>query len=202
MLKTGENELVLASASVSRATLLKNAGLSFRIQSSNIDESVIKASCKQKGETAMHAAMRLAEAKGKAVSANDGELVLAGDQILSCDGAWYDKPKDLQTAADNLSALQDRTHYLETAACLIQKGRIVERFESRPALTMRPLSNAFIDNYLKTIGDKALSSVGGYQLEGSGLQLFSSVKGDYFSILGLPMLDILHALRARGLLSI
>jgi septum formation protein len=120
--------------------------------------------------------------------------------MLDCAGAWFDKPRDQAAAAAQLAALAGKTHSLETAVCVARDGARLWHHNERARMTMRPLDGAFIAAYLDAVGDRALQSVGVYQLEGLGVQLFSRIDGDFFTILGLPLLPLLDFLRAHGVL--
>lgn len=186
--------LILASASPSRRALLDAAGLAPVIRPTDVDESVIKA--KMAGAKAEDIAMALAKAKGAAGSARDpGAVVLAGDQILVCDGQLFDKPRDMAEARSHLRSLRGRTHTLISATVLYRDGSCVWQHSEAASLTMRSFSDAFLDGYLDRTGETVLSSVGAYRLEAEGVQLFDSVDGGYFSILGLPVVAVLEALR-------
>ena len=193
--------LVLASASPSRRTMLENAGLSFSVQPAAVDEDAVKEALKAEGASAARTAETLAELKAQRVSANHpGSLVIGADQMLECEERWFDKPADRNQAAESLRALQGRSHVLWSAVCLVRDGSRIWHHGAPARMTMRPLSDDFIAAYLDTVGDKALSSVGAYQLEGLGAQLFSGIDGDFFTILGLPLLPLLDVLRANGVL--
>ena len=124
--------------------------------------------------------------------------MIGADQILECDGAWFDKPRSMSEARSHLLALRGRTHRLATAACVVRDGQRIWHHVSVPALTMRAFSDAFLDSYLERCGDDLLSSVGAYRLEGAGAQLFARIRGDFFTILGLPLLELLGFLREHG----
>lgn len=186
-------KLTLASKSKIRATVLSGAGLDFSVQVSGLDEDALKATHKGAAETL---ALALAEAKAKAIEA-DG-LIIGADQILECDGILYDKPGDMEEARHNLEIFRGQTHYLVGAVVLVENGQTIWSHCGRVALTMRDFSDAFLDAYLAAAGEQILSSVGCYQLEGLGAHLFSHIDGDYFSILGLPLLPLLDGLRAHG----
>jgi len=195
-------ELVLASASPTRARLLEAAGLKPTIAPAQLDERALKAAFKAEGRDAGDCAVALAEAKAKRVAARmPGALVLGADQLLVCDGQWFDKPPDRAAARTQLLALRGKRHVLPTAAVLVKDGTAIWRALERPALTMRRFSDAFLDAYLAGAGDAALGSVGGYQLEGRGIQLMEAVEGDHFAILGLPLLPLLAFLRDSGVLA-
>jgi len=126
--------------------------------------------------------------------------VLGADQILECDGKSFDKPKDFDAARNQLRTLAGREHALVSAACIVQDGERLWHVVDRARLWMRPLGDAFIDSYLHALGDAAFTGPGSYQVEGLGAQLFQRIEGDYFTILGLPLLPLLNYLRDRGML--
>lgn len=190
-------KLTLASKSKIRAAILSGAGLDFSVQVSGVDEDALKNTHKGAAEAL---ALALAEAKAKAIerAAGDGGLIIGADQILECDGVLYDKPDDMEEARHNLKIFRGQTHYLVGAVVLVEDGQTVWSHCGRVALTMRDFSDVFLDAYLATAGEQILSSVGGYQLEGLGAHLFAHIDGDYFSILGLPLLPLLNGLRVHG----
>jgi septum formation protein len=191
--------LILASASAIRAELLRRAGLSFDVENAAIDEAEIKASFRAAGHEAAECAAALAEAKASWVARrHPGILVIGADQMLVCDNSWFDKPASLGEAALHLRALRGRRHELVTAACICRDGQRLWHIVERPALTMRAFSEAFLAAYLEHSGSDLLGSVGAYRLEEGGVQLFSRIDGDYFSILGLPLLPLLEFLRGHG----
>lgn len=193
--------LVLASASRTRADLLKRAGVAFVQDPAEVDESVIKADYKRRGKTAAQAAQALALAKAKDVAKRrPSEIVLGADQILCCDGNWFDKPADMTLAKAQLYGLRGRSHTLETAACIVQGTKVLWEHHETPTLTVRPFGSPFIEAYLRQEGKRVLGSVGAYRLEGPGLQLFSRVEGDHFTIQGLPLMALLQFLRWQGLI--
>jgi septum formation protein len=189
--------LLLASTSSTRIALLRNAGLSFEARSPGVDERALEAPLLASGATPSEIALALARAKALALNAT-GQLVLGGDQVLDLDGQRFVKPDSRAEAAAQIAALAGRTHHLRTAIVLASEGAIVFEHLSTASLTMRPLSAAAIEAYLDAAGESALWSVGAYLLEGVGIQLFSAIEGDYFSILGLPLLPLLAELRRRG----
>jgi septum formation protein len=194
--------LALASASVSRARLLEAAGLTVLCEPSRIDEDEIKAAFRASGAGAEACATALAEAKALRVSGRrPGVLVIGADQMLVCEGRWFDKPADRREARAHLLSLRGRAHELVTAACVARDGAVLWRVLERPRLVMRRFSDAFAEAYLDAVGDAALASVGAYQLEGRGVQLFAAVEGDFFAILGLPLLPLLDFLRGHGVVS-
>ena len=190
------SRLVLASGSASRRRLLEAAGVPFEAATAAVDEDEVKLAMKAEGADAFAVAEALAELKAQRVSPRfPGALVLGADQMLVCEGAWFDKPTDLAGAAEHLRRLAGRPHHLLTALCLLHDGTRIWHHRDRAELTMRPLSEAAIQGYLAEVGAAALGSVGGYQLEGRGIQLFQSISGDFFGILGLPLLPLLDMLR-------
>ena len=166
-----------------------------------VDEAAIKQAAQAEGLSAADAAMLLASAKAQRLAQRHPEaLVLGCDQLLVCEGRWFDKPADLAEAAGHLRALAGRRHVLETATIALQGGREIWRHLARPALTMRPLSDTFISSYLALEGEAVLGSVGAYRLEGPGVQLFTQVEGEHSAILGLPLLPLLEFLRGHGVM--
>ncbi len=186
-------KLTLASQSKIRAQVLTGAGLPFNVQVSGVDEDALKQNHQGDGE---NLALALAAEKAKAVK-TDG-LIIGADQILECDGRLFDKPRDMQEARANLQIFRGKQHYLVGGVVLVENGDIIWQHSGRVCLTMRAFSDEFLDAYLATAGEKILSSVGCYQLEGLGAHLFSEIDGDYFSILGLPLLPVLDGLRRHG----
>ncbi|KJS38999.1 MAG: septum formation protein Maf [Hyphomonas sp. BRH_c22] len=192
--------ITLASGSASRRALLAGAGIDAASIKPNVDEDAAKAAMRGEGMSVRDQAMQLAELKAMKVSARTPGLVIGGDQMLSLDNEAFDKPADLDAARDHLRRLSGKTHTLETAIVVCENGTPVWRHMARPRLTVRPLSDAFIDSYVEQAGEALLSTVGAYQLEGLGAQLFTKIEGDYFSILGLPLLPLLDYFRTRGAL--
>lgn len=192
--------ITLASGSASRRALLAGAGIEAASIKPNVDEEAAKAAMRADGMSVRDQAMRLAELKALKVSARASGLVIGGDQMLSLENEAFDKPVNLDEARAHLRKLSGKTHTLETAIVVCDNGTPVWRHIARPKMTVRPLSDDFIDSYLERAGTSVLSTVGAYQLEGLGSQLFTRIEGDYFSILGLPLLPLLDYLRTRGAL--
>ena len=191
--------LILASNSHTRADLLRAAGVAFEVRGSGLDEAPLKAAGLALGEDPRAIALRLAEAKALAVSRTCDVLVIGSDQTLDLDGALFDKPVDAAEARGRLLQLRGRPHRLHSAVVLARGGEIVWRDVPTATLHVRAFSEAWLDIYMSAAGEAVLDSVGAYQLEGLGVQLFERIDGDWFAILGLPMLSLLAALRDRGL---
>ncbi|MCB9948581.1 MAG: Maf family protein [Rhodospirillaceae bacterium] len=193
--------LVLASASRVRLHLLASAGVDVIADAATVDEDEVKRALKAEGADTARAAETLAELKALRISARrPGSYVLGADQMLVCEGAWFDKPPDLPAACSQLLSLKGRMHELVCGAVIVRDGVRVWHTVDRARLTMRDFSDAFLEDYLSSVGEDALRSVGGYQLEGRGAQLFARVDGDFFTVLGLPLLPVLGYLRQAGLL--
>ena len=192
--------IVLASGSPARRALLEAAGIAVDVTSPRVDEALVKASARGLGCSAGETALRLAREKAASIGAVDG-VVIGADQLLVCDGAWFDKPVDLAAARRQLRALRGRAHVLETACVVIRGQAELWASVSRPALAMRMFSEAFLDDYLAAEGEALLGCVGAYRLEGRGVQLFERIEGEHAAILGLPLLGLLAALREAGVVS-
>lgn len=196
----GRVRLILASGSVVRHRLITDAGVAAETIEAAVDEDSVKTSLRADGASADQIADTLAEMKALRVSTRHTEaMVIGADQVLALDGAVYDKPTDRDRAHAHLRALQDRSHVLVTSTVVVRGGQRIWSHTERATLHMRPLSDATIAQYLDAIGDRALASVGAYQLEGLGAHLFTRVEGDFFTILGLPLLPLLGFLRQHGL---
>jgi len=194
--------LILASASTARAAMLAAAGVPVEALPARIDEAAVKAALAAESAPPRDVADKLAELKALRVAAKaSGRLVLGADQVLVLDGRTFDKPADLTEARAQLLALRGRTHQLLSAAVVAMDGQPVWRHIGAARLIMRPFTDRFLDAYLERLGELALTSVGCYHLEGLGAQLFSRVEGDHFTMLGLPLLELLGFLRARGMLT-
>ena len=200
MVDPRRGELILASASPFRRRMLEAAGLSFRVVPADVDEAAIR----QRLATADPAriAEALAHAKAMAVSrAHPDALVIGADQVLAFNGRSFSKPNGLDEARGQLKALRGHAHQLHTAAALAQAGTILWSHTETARLAMRAFSDAFLDRYLAEIGARVCQTVGAYEIEGRGIQLFERVEGDSFTIIGLPLLpcwpSCAHAERSR-----
>ena len=197
----GAPPVILASASAVRARLLAAAGVRATQSAAAVDEAEVKRSLAAEAASAAAVAEALAELKASKISRRHPEaLVIGCDQVLDCEGSRFDKPDSRAAARDQLLRLSGRRHRLVTAVVVLRGGQRLWHHVAAATLTMRPLSSEFIDAYLDAAGEAALSSVGAYQLEGLGAQLFARVDGDFFTILGLPLLPLLDFLRQHGVL--
>ncbi len=193
--------LVLASKSPFRSALLKNAGVVFSTASADIDERAVEAPLYETGATPQDVAQVLAEAKALDVSEkNPGAVIIGCDQTLSLGDEIFHKPADMEAAGRQLLQFSGRTHQLNSGVVLVRDGETLWRHVSVAHMTMRVLDPAFIGRYLGQVGEAALSSVGAYQIEGPGIQLFEKIEGDYFTIVGLPLLPLLAELRKEKLI--
>lgn len=194
--------LLLASGSATRRDMLLAVGIPVEVLKADIDERAVESPLQRDGVSSDAIAAALACAKALAVSATkSGRVVLGADQTLACDGRSFHKPEDAAAARDQIAALSGRSHVLHSAFVLARDGVVLAEGVQTARLTMRSLSAGFIADYVALAGDAALASVGGYQIEGLGAQLFEAVEGDHFTILGLPLLAVLVALRDQGLLA-
>ena len=186
--------LILASKSEGRRKILGAAGVPVEIRRASIDERAIEA--RSQVQSALDVARVLAGAKAHTVAAEmPGRVVLGADQTLTLDGKRFSKPADRAAAVEQLRALRGRTHQLHSALCLVRDGEVLFETSDDAWLIMRNFSDRFIDSYLDTAGAGAYASVGGYQIETVGVHLFERIAGDYFTILGLPLLPLLGYLR-------
>jgi septum formation protein len=201
--RTAAPRLILASASPARARLLAAAGLAFEQRPATVDEEAVRAALQAEQIRPLEAATVLAELKAQRVAQEvpPDAIVLGADQILACAGRWFAKPADLGAAQAQLEALAGRAHELATAVVGFRGGVRIWHSAAQARLWLRPCSAAFLDQYLAAVGAQALTSVGAYQLEGPGAQLFARVEGDHFAIQGLPLLEVLEFLREQGLLA-
>ena len=198
---TSESDLpviVLASASRSRSAMLSAAGVTFVTDPAGVDEDEVKRALAAEQAAPMEIAETLAELKAQQVSRrHPGAIVIGADQVLECNGMLFDKPIDRAHAEGHLRALRGKSHRLHASVCAVRDGGYLWHRNESAELAMRQLSDGFIDDYLTAVGDDALLSVGAYQLEGRGAQLFSLVEGDFFTILGMPLLPLLEFLREQ-----
>lgn len=192
-------DLILASTSVARAQMLRAAGLQFEVERPYIDEEALKAGLRAEGLAPRDQVDALAELKAVSVSRRRRGLVIGADQMLALDGRAFDKPASQEEARNHLIQLRGKAHVLLTAAVIASDGAPIWRRIETPRLTMRKFSDEFLEGYLDATGADILNSVGAYQIEGPGAQLFDSIEGDYFSILGLPLLAVLAFLRTHGI---
>jgi septum formation protein len=192
--------LVLASRSAARRALLEEAGIPIELAPADIDERALERDAPS--QTPAGIAAFLARAKAAAVArSHPGRLVLGADQTLTLEDRRFAKPPDRAAARTQLRALSARTHELHSAVAFVQDGAVLLEHVSAVRLTMRKLTERFLDLYLDAAGDAATASVGAYQIEGLGVQLFERVEGDYFTILGLPLIPALDFLRQHGCLA-
>nr|WP_255569095.1 Maf family protein [Neoroseomonas alba] len=193
--------MVLASASAARRAVLEAAGLRFEAVPAAVDEAAIKEAAQVEAIPPADAALILADAKAERIARRDPDALVVGcDQLLVCDGRWFDKPVDVAAARSHLLALRGRTHELVTAVVCHRHGQRIWQHVARPRLRMRAFSEAFLDTYLAIEADHVTQSVGAYRLEGPGVQLFDEVKGEHSAILGLPLLPLLDFLRQHRVL--
>ena len=192
--------LVLASRSAVRRTLLEAAGVPVEICPADIDERGVEAGAPLQAPVAI-AALLAREKAALIAERNRGRLVLGADQTLSLDGRRFTKPADRAAARAQLRALSGRTHELYSAIAFVQDSAVLCEYVGVARLTMRAVSDRFLDDYLDAVGEAATASVGAYQLEGFGIQLFERLDGDYFTVLGLPLLTALDFLRRHGCLA-
>ncbi|RWN45594.1 MAG: Maf-like protein [Mesorhizobium sp.] len=192
-------KLILASGSPFRKAMLVNAGVNAEAVPADVDERALEAPLQDSGVSPEDVALVLAEAKATEVSERrPGALVLGCDQTLSLGDEVFHKPADREGARRHLLALSGRTHQLNSAAVLVRDGEVLWRHVGIASMTMRKLDPAFVGRHLARVGAKALSSVGAYQIEGEGIQLFEKIEGDHFTIVGLPLLPLLAELRTLG----
>src|SRR4051794_14775953 len=192
-------KIILASGSPFRKAMLVHAGVDIEAVPATLDERALEAPLQDSGASPEDVALVLAEAKATDVSERrPGALVLGCDQTLSLGDEVFHKPADMEAARRQLLALSGKTHQLNSAVVLARDGEVLWRHVGIASLTMRRLDPAFIGRHLAHVGARALTSVGAYQIEGEGIQLFERIEGDYFTIVGLPLLPVLAKLRDLG----
>ena len=194
--------VTLASASQIRAAVLRGAGVEFEVFSPGVDEGAMKAGLLAEGASPRDIADALAELKATRAARSRSGLVIGADQTLDLDGGLYDKVATLEEAEARLRLLRGKVHKLHAAVVVAKDGVPIWREVVTTKLSMRPFTDAFLEGYLAREGEALLSSVGCYRLEGEGLQLFDRIDGDYFAILGLPMIGLLDLLRRHGVLAL
>lgn len=198
-LQAATPRLVLASASTARRAVLQAAGLRFEAMAAAVDEDAIKAAAQAEGIPPAEAALMLADAKAERIARRDPDaLVIGCDQLLVCEGHWFDKPADIAAARQHLKALSGRSHQLVTAIVCHRHGQRIWQHVATPRLTMREVSDGFLDAYLAIEAATVTQSVGAYRIEGPGVQLFSKVEGEHAAILGVPLIALLGFLRQHG----
>ena len=191
--------LILASGSRTRQLLLANAGLDFEVVPADIDERAAEAPLREAGAPPEDVALALAMTKAVSVSERrPGDLVIGADQVLDLDGERLTKPEDMEAARRQLLSLSGRTHQLHAAIACAQGGEVIWEHLETASLTVRKLEPGFVGRHLARAGPAVLGSVGAYQLEGPGIQLFERIEGEYFTILGLPLVPLLAFLRREG----
>jgi septum formation protein len=194
--------LILASGSKIRLKILQDAGVPVVAETAAVDEESVKTAMKAEGASATDTAIALAELKARRVSLRrPGALVLGADQMLECGGVWFDKPVDEANLRAQLTTLRGKKHRLISACVAMRDGERLWHAAPHADVTLRPFSEAFLDWYVGAGGEALLNSVGGYQIEGVGAQLFAKVTGDWFTVMGLPLYPLLDFLRLQGVLT-
>ena len=195
-------KIVLASTSLTRRRLLKASGVPFVVEAPRVDEREFKLGLEAEGASAAEIAEVLAEAKAVGVSRRKpGLMVVGADQVLQCGDRRYDKPIDRADALSQLRSLRGRRHELVSCAVVVKDGLRTWHAVDRAQLEVRSASDDFLEFYLDAIGDEALNGPGAYRIEGLGSQLFSRVEGSHFTVMGLPLLQLLEYLRQTGILA-
>ena len=191
--------LILASQSKSRQEMLDAAGVEFTVVSAGIDEDAVRDRSRAEGDTSKEASMKLALAKAMAVSEQHPDAyVIGADQILDLNGEWFSKPENLSMAHKHLKKLRNKSHLLVNGIAVVKNKKVIWCDNSVVKVTMRDFSDNFLDDYLAEAGEEVCESVGAYYLEDLGAQLVKSIDGDFFSVLGLPLLPLLDCLRSCG----
>lgn len=192
--------IILASKSAARRAVLTGAGVPFEVSVAGVDEDAVKTAMLAQGASPRDVADALAELKAIRVSRSKPGFVIGSDQTLEFEGRLYDKVETMEAAAERLKAMRGKPHKLHSAVVVAKDGAPIWREVVSATLTMRDFSDDFLTAYLVAEGDQALGSVGCYRLEGPGAQLFSKIEGDYFAILGLPLIGLLDLFRRHGAL--
>lgn len=195
------SDVILASKSAARRAVLTGAGVPFEVVVAGVDEDAVKTSMLAQGATPRDVADALAEIKAVKVSASRPGFVIGSDQTLEFKGRLYDKAESVDAARERLRTMRGKPHKLHSAVVVARDGAPIWREVVSATLTMRDFSDEFLESYLAGEGEQALGSVGCYRLEGPGAQLFSAIEGDYFTILGLPLMGLLDLLRRHGVLT-
>ncbi|MBS0490770.1 MAG: Maf family protein [Proteobacteria bacterium] len=193
-------QIILASKSAARRVVLTGAGVPFEVAVAGVDEDAVKTAMLAQGATPRDVADALAEIKAVKISAGRPGFVIGSDQTLEFEGQLYDKAETLEAAAERLKTMRGKPHKLHSAVVVAKDGAPIWREIVSATLTMRDFSDNFLDAYLALEGEEMLGSVGCYRLEGPGAQLFSKIEGDYFAILGLPLMGLLDLFRRHGVL--
>ncbi len=193
-------QIILASKSAARRAVLTGAGVPFEVSVAGVDEDAVKNAMLAEGATPRDVADALAELKAIKVSRSKPGFVIGSDQTLEFEGKLYDKAETVEAAAERLKTMRGKPHKLHSAVVVAKDGAPIWREMVSATLTMRDFSDAFLASYLELEGEEALGSVGCYRLEGPGAQLFSKIEGDYFAILGLPLMGLLDLFRRHGVL--
>ncbi len=194
-------QIILASKSAARRAVLTGAGVPFEVAVAGVDEDAVKTAMLAQGATPRDVADALAEIKAVKISAGRPGFVIGSDQTLEFEGQLYDKAETLEAAAERLKTMRGKPHKLHSAVVVARDGAPIWREIVSATLTMRDFSDDFLDAYLALEGEEMLGSVGCYRLEGPGAQLFSKIEGDYFAILGLPLMGLLDLFRRHGVLT-
>lgn len=198
-----QTKIILASQSAIRKKLLENANIEFIAINSGVDEELAKISLRQMGIKPQDQAHELAKLKAQKISNKyPNDFVIGCDQMLALNDEVFDKANNLEEAKQRLLYFRGKTHSLCNSVVIYHNNALIWRMDSAPKLKMRDFSDDFLDHYLNICGEKILSSVGCYQLEGMGLQLFEEIKGDYFTILGLPLIETTNFLRLHNLVRV
>ncbi len=194
-------QIILASKSAARRAVLTGAGVPFEVSVAGVDEDAVKNAMLAEGASPRDVADALAELKAIKVSRSKPGFVIGSDQTLEFEGKLYDKAETVEAAAERLKTMRGKPHKLHSAVVVAKDGAPIWREIVSATLTMRDFSDEFLADYLALEGEEALGSVGCYRLEGPGAQLFSKIEGDYFAILGLPLMGLLDLFRRHGVLA-